>query len=173
MVAMEAGKYTARRRNHPSISAEQAARHVQESSIAASTHGVPSVLGAVAIPGTASRDQSSRSGGSHADAAFGAGANIDRPPQVQAPRSIASCRQEACPCARASPASIHPAGVSLRVRETAKRIRDARMRPFGRGGRRETALQVSDAPRPLAAESRSNPVSEGPLMCRKCAVLHH
>ena len=173
MVAMEAGRYTTQRRNHPNISAGRAAHHVRESSIAASTHGVPSVLGAVPIPGTASRDRSSRSGGSHAVAALGAGANIDPRPRVQTQRSIASCRQEACPCARASPASIHPAGVSLRVRETAKRIRDGRTRPFGSGGRREMAVQVSDAPRTLAAESRSNPVSEGPLMCRKCAVLHH
>ena len=158
---MEAGKYTARRRNHPSISAGRAARHVPESDIAASIHGVPSVLGisprhvqevpsrphwtarghwrsnhrcsgwAVATPGTASRDRLSRSYGSQAVAALGAGANTDPRPRVQTQGSIASCRQEACPCARASPASIHPAGVSPRARETAKRIRDTRVRPFG------------------------------------------
>ena len=159
---MEAGKYTARRRSHPSISAGRAARHVPESNIAASTHGVPSVLGiaprhgqeapswphstarghwrsnhhcsrgAMATPGSASRFRLSRSCGSQAVAGLGAGANTDPRPRVQTQGNIASRRQEACPCARASPASIHPAGVSPRARETAKRIRDARMRPFGR-----------------------------------------
>ena len=158
---MEAGRYTTRRQNHPSISAGRAARDVRESNIAASIHGVPSVLGisprhvqevpsrprwaarghwrsnhccsgsAMATRGTVSRYRLSRSCGSQAAAALGAGANTDPRPRVRPQGSIASCRQEACPCARASPASIHPAGVSLRAPEIAKRIRDARMRPFG------------------------------------------